>query len=66
MHQVKTGKEGLIGETGVARSDFDKRGKVFVHGEWWEAESDEPVKTGDEVTVTNVERLRLKVKRKGE
>ena len=64
--KVKTGKEGLIGETGVARSDFDKRGKVFVHGEWWEAESDEPVKAGDEVTVTNVERLRLKVKRKGE
>ena len=66
LSKVKTGREGLIGEAAVARTDFDKTGKVFVHGEWWEAVSDGPVKKGDELVVTRVEGLRLKVKKKGE
>ena len=33
-----TGVEGLVGEEGIARTDLAPRGKVFLHGEIWEAE----------------------------
>ncbi len=65
LSKVKTGKEGLIGETAVVRADFEKRGKVFLHGEWWDVESEEPVKAGESVVVTGVEGLLLRVKKKG-
>ncbi|MEI6154071.1 MAG: nodulation protein NfeD, partial [Deltaproteobacteria bacterium] len=35
--KVRTGKEGLIGETGVALTDVFKDGKIAVHGEIWNA-----------------------------
>jgi membrane-bound ClpP family serine protease len=31
--KVTTGKEGLSGEIGTARTDLVTSGKVFVHGE---------------------------------
>ena len=43
-----TGREGMIGETGAARTDLAPAGKVFVHGEIWEAEADGPVRAGRE------------------
>ncbi len=49
-----TGREGMIGETGTARTDLAPAGKVFVHGEIWEAEADAPVKAGDKVKVVEV------------
>ncbi len=39
-----TGAEGLIGLEGKARTDIQKDGQVFVHGEIWSAWSDEPIK----------------------
>lgn len=59
-----TGSEGLVGLEGVARSDIDKEGMVFVHGEIWHAWSDEPIKKGQKIIVDKVERLKLKVKPK--
>jgi len=59
-----TGSEGLIGLEGEARSDIDKEGLVFIHGEIWRAWSDEPIKKGQRVIVDNVERLKVKVKPK--
>ena len=41
--KVTTGKEGLIGETGKTISDISPEGTVFVHGEYWKAQS----KSGD-------------------
>ncbi|MGD0662107.1 MAG: SPFH domain-containing protein [Syntrophorhabdales bacterium] len=41
LAKVKTGREGLVGETGVARTDIAPSGKVFVHGELWDAISEE-------------------------
>ncbi|MCK4764237.1 MAG: nodulation protein NfeD [Candidatus Aminicenantes bacterium] len=36
--KVETGREGIIGEIGVAKTDVTTvSGKVFVHGEWWNA-----------------------------
>jgi len=49
-----SGREGMIGETGTARTDLVPTGKVFVHGELWEAESAEPIRTGEKVKVLEV------------
>jgi membrane-bound serine protease (ClpP class) len=52
----------MIGETGTARTDLSPTGKVFVHGELWQAEAVEPVRTGERVKVIAVlEGLKLKV-----
>ncbi len=60
-----TGAEGMIGEEGTVLEDFkDKKGKVLVHGEIWNAFSDEDLKKGQEVIVEEVKGLQLKVKRK--
>jgi membrane-bound serine protease (ClpP class) len=60
--KVSTGKEGLVGEIGVAQSDLSPMGKVFVHGEIWNAEADENIPKGTEVKVVEVlKNLKLKV-----
>lgn len=59
---VRTGTEGLVHEIGTARSTIDPRGKVFVHGEIWDAVSDEPVAAGDPVEVLAVRNLTLAVR----
>ena len=58
-----TGQEGMIGEQGVVISTIDKEGKVFVHGEIWQAESEEILHKGEKVIVQNVEGLKLLVRR---
>ena len=58
-----TGKEGLVGETGIAATDLSPEGKVSVHGEFWNAVSDEPVEKGGKVQVIGTKDLKLKVKR---
>ena len=63
--RVDTGREGLIGLTGEARTDIGGKGQIFVRGEYWNAWSDEPVAKGEKVTVVAVEGLRLKVKKAG-
>ncbi len=65
LSKVKTGKEGLAGETGTARSDVFESGKVFVHGELWNARSDEPITAGEKVVVASVEDMILTVTKKG-
>jgi membrane-bound serine protease (ClpP class) len=59
---VRTGMEGLIRETGVARSELAPRGKVFVHGELWDAEASEAVAAGQEVEIVAVSHLLLTVR----
>lgn len=61
--KVDTGKEGLIGLTGEAKTDLAPSGQVFVRGEFWNARSTDPVKKGDRVVVTAVDGLKLTVKR---
>lgn len=56
-----TGEEGLIGEIGVARTPLQPEGKVFVHGELWDAVSSAGVAAGDRVQVRSVDGLRLNV-----
>jgi len=62
VNRVQTGKEGLIGEVGVAKTDLDPEGRVFVHGELWWAESEEIIPLGSKVKVTAVlDNLKIRV-----
>jgi membrane-bound serine protease (ClpP class) len=60
---VALGAEGMVGEIGVARGRLAPAGTVVVRGEYWSAESEDPVNEGDRVEVTAVEGLRLRVRR---
>lgn len=60
------GYEGLVGELGEVRERLDLRGKVFVHGEVWNAEGSERLEPGDRVEVTGYDGMILKVRRAGE
>ncbi len=58
----ETGQEGLTGEIGVARTKITgTSGKVFVHGEWWNAVSDEDIPVGARVKIDAIENFILKV-----
>jgi membrane-bound serine protease (ClpP class) len=56
-----TGEEGMIGEMGVAKSDVHINGKVFVHGESWNASSMVPISAGSPVRVVKVQGLKVEV-----
>ena len=59
-----TGIEGLMGELGrVVKDTSPHGGKVFVHGEYWNAVSDEPVEADATVEVVRIINLKLVVKR---
>ncbi|MDA8414598.1 MAG: nodulation protein NfeD [Desulfobacteraceae bacterium] len=58
-----TGREGLVGEVGVAETGISPEGKVFVRGEYWDARSDEPIAAGSRIEVLEVEGMLLKVKK---
>ncbi|MFQ5924966.1 MAG: nodulation protein NfeD [Dehalococcoidia bacterium] len=61
----QTGREAMVGTVAVARTPLDPSGTVFVHGERWEATVDEGrVEPGEEVVITKVDGLRLRVTRK--
>lgn len=57
--RVVTGKEGMIGEIGVARTALGPDGKVFVHGELWNAVSRKQIDEGTRVRVAAIEGLHL-------
>jgi membrane-bound serine protease (ClpP class) len=59
--KVVTGERGLIGEVGVAQTQLWPEGKVFVHGEIWNASSASRVEPGQTVRVTAVHDLVLTV-----
>lgn len=58
-NRVVTGSEGMIGEIGVARTKLVPDGKVFVHGEIWNATARREVPEGARVRVSSVEGLHL-------
>jgi membrane-bound serine protease (ClpP class) len=59
--KVVTGESGLVGEIGVARTALDPGGKVYVHGEYWDAVSGAVVAEGTPVRVVAVQGLHLRV-----
>ena len=66
MRPPSTGLEGLVGETARVVEEFEGagRGRVLVHGEYWEAEGPADLARGDEVRVAGVEEMRLRVERR--
>lgn len=59
-----TGKEGLVGEVGEAKTDITvSGGTVFVHGEYWNAVSDATIKKGSSVKVVSSKDMVVKVKK---
>jgi membrane-bound serine protease (ClpP class) len=52
--RAMTGREGMVGEIGTARTDLSPAGRVFVHGELWQAEADGTVRAGEKVKVVEV------------
>jgi len=60
-----TGAEGMLGRTAVAKTPLDPTGTVLIQGELWAAVSDgDRVAPGEEVTVRQVDELRLRVSKK--
>jgi len=58
-----TGSEGLVGEIGVAKTRLIPEGKIFVHGELWNAYADEGIEPEEKVRVLKNEGLKLKVEK---
>jgi membrane-bound serine protease (ClpP class) len=59
------GLDSLLDQTGEARTALAPGGKVFVHGEYWDATSATPVEAGGEVRVVGVDGMKLRVVPKG-
>jgi len=60
-NKIVTGAQGLVGEVGTAQTALAPAGKVFVHGELWDAISSTNVPAGSRIVVRQVEGLRLQV-----
>jgi membrane-bound serine protease (ClpP class) len=60
-NKLVSGAQGLIGETGIAQTALAPRGKIFVHGELWDAVSSSEVSIGQSVVVRRVDGLLLQV-----
>ena len=58
---VATGVEQMLSTRVVALSDFEREGRVRMHGEIWNAISSAPVKEGQVLRVTEVDGLVLHV-----
>ena len=64
-NKVVTGEAGLLNEVGTAQTDLSPEGKIFVHGEIWNAISSAPVPRGGRVRVHAVHGLLLRVEPDG-
>lgn len=60
------GLQGLIGEIGEVRGKLGPTGKIFVHGEYWNAQADGEIDVGEKVKVLGYDGMCLKVSRLSE
>lgn len=58
-----TGKEGMLGRVGIVKERLDPAGKIFIRGEWWDAEveGDQPAEVGSRVVTKRIVGLKLMV-----
>lgn len=61
ISKPKTGARGLVGEIGVVKKALMPEGKVFVHGELWNAISKNSIQEGAKIRVLRVVNLVLEV-----
>jgi membrane-bound serine protease (ClpP class) len=62
---IVSGAEELIGSIGEVLDDFETRGRIFLHSEIWDAETQIPLKKGQKVKVTRRKGLVLIVDKVG-
>src|SRR5438105_14800794 len=58
-NRVTTGREGMIGEIGIDRTQLEPAGKMSVHGELWNAVAKTTVPPGARVRVAGIDGLQL-------
>ena len=63
MAKPATGPEGLVAEIGRAVTRLAPGGKVFVHGELWNAQTDGTIEKEERIRVLGTEGLVLKVEK---
>ncbi|MFQ6104706.1 MAG: nodulation protein NfeD [Candidatus Glassbacteria bacterium] len=56
-----SGKEATIGGIGVAKTELDPNGQVFLDGELWRAHSEHPIRKGEKVRVIRLSHMQLEV-----
>jgi membrane-bound serine protease (ClpP class) len=61
LRPVVSGREQLIGASGIALTDVYHEGEVFVHSERWSAVSNSPLSKGQTIVVTGIDGLTLNV-----
>ncbi|MGH7851582.1 MAG: NfeD family protein [Thermodesulfobacteriota bacterium] len=60
----RMGFEGIIGKEGSAVSEIQAVGKIYIDGEYWDAESEQLIQKGDRIKVVEVLKgFKLKVKK---
>ena len=59
--QSMTGEAGMIGAIGTAETPIEASGRVFVHGELWNASSEVPIAAGASIVVREIHDLALTV-----
>ena len=64
-NKIETGPQRMVGEFGVSLTALEPAGKIFVHGEYWDAIAREPVGAGARVRVTAIDGLKLTVEPAG-
>lgn len=57
------GYEGLMGQIGDVKARLNPTGKIFVHGEYWNAEADDEIDVGEKVEIVGYQGMNLKVQR---
>jgi len=60
-NKIVTGEQGLVGEFGIAETPLVPNGKVFVHGELWNAVAQVNIPAGERIVVRQVDGLTLQV-----
>lgn len=58
---VVSGSEEMLGSIGEVLEDFDHKGTIRIHGELWQGITETPLKRGNQVKVTHIDGLVLKV-----
>jgi len=58
---VVSGADEILGSIGRVLEDFEKSGRIHIHGETWQVQSKSPLKSGDQVRVTAIDGLILSI-----
>ncbi|HEY7315955.1 MAG TPA: nodulation protein NfeD [Candidatus Binatia bacterium] len=57
------GIEGMLGQIADVKAKINPAGKVFVRGEYWNAEAEDEIDVGEKVEIVGCDGLNLKVRR---